>query len=370
MLRNVWRLTAGAVMVGAAAWAAEPLPSGMDVNPTDPKVYYTGRFDLRDAKGPRCQWSQSMVTLRFRGTALQAKIADSKDNFYEVEIDGKDGGVIRTVKGDNVVDLAKDLPAGEHTVRLARRTEAFVGTTQFQGFILNADGELLEPARMARKIEVIGDSISCGYGNEGKNEKEHFSPQTENAYLSYGAITARAVGAEYVCTAWSGRKMWPDNTLPSIYGLTLPMDASSQWDFAKWKPDVVLINLATNDFRNGVAPDEAGWTAAYVAFVQRVRKNYPDAMIYLASGSMMSDWPADKKPLTVLKGYLARIEKELTAQGDKRIRVLHFAPQNRERDGLGGDWHPSLATHRRMADVFIAALQADLGWKPVAAAQP
>ncbi len=71
---------------------------------------------------------------------------------------------------------------------------------------------------------MIGDSISCGYGNEGKSQNEHFSPDTENARDAYGAIAARRLGADYACVAWSGRKMWPDNTVPEIYDRALPQD--------------------------------------------------------------------------------------------------------------------------------------------------
>ena len=56
-------------------------------------------------------------------------------------------------------------------------------------------------------MEVIGDSISCGYGNEAANEHEHFSPTTENAYFSYGAIAARAFNADYTCIAWKWEKV-------------------------------------------------------------------------------------------------------------------------------------------------------------------
>ncbi len=365
-------LVAGLAVMGVRAAepqpaAAQPAPVAvkalpMEIKPLDAKVFYTGRFDLRDAKGPKFQWSHSMVTLRFRGTDLQVKLADSKENFYQVIVDGKDAGVLTTTKGDNVLDLARGLKDDEHQVSLVRRTEAFVGTSQFLGFYLNAGGSLLEPVRPAHKIEVIGDSISCGYGNESKNEKEHYAPKTENAYMTYGALAARTVNAEYVCIAWSGKKMSPDNTLPELYDLTLPQDKSSSWDFSKWTPDVVLINLATNDFGK-VTPDPEKWPADYVAFVQRVRKNYPNAMIYLASGTMMYG-----AKLATLKEYMDRIQKELTSKGDTKIRVIHFGTQNQQRDGLGGDWHPNLKTHGLMAKKFADALQADLGWAPATAA--
>src|SRR5207248_2231555 len=110
----------------------------------------------------------------------------------------------------------------------------------------------------ARRLEVIGDSISCGYGNEGKDQNEHFAAQTENACETYGFLTARRFGAGYACVAWSGKKMWPDNTVGEFYDRALPADPDSTWEFSKWTPDVVVINLATNDFGGAANPDRAG----------------------------------------------------------------------------------------------------------------
>lgn len=49
-----------------------------------------------------------------------------------------------------------------------------------------------------------GDSISAGYGNECRSEREHYTPRTQNAFMSYGAIAGRSVGAEVRIVAWSG----------------------------------------------------------------------------------------------------------------------------------------------------------------------
>jgi len=363
-----WLAAAGGITLGMMAtmpaWAAESLP--VTISPTDANVLYTGRADMRDAKGPRFEWPASMVTLRFRGADLQAKINESSKDYFEVVVDNAAPQVIHPATGDSVIDLARGLPNGVHEVRMLKRTEAFVGMVQFTGFALNQGGELLAPSRLAHKIEVIGDSISCGYGNEGASEKEHFSPDTENAYLSYGAVAARAMDAEYICIAWSGRKMWPDNTIPELYDRALPTDSGSTWDFAQWNPDAVLINLATNDFGPGI-PNADKWTAAYKAFVKRVRGNYPNAIIYLASGSMMSDdYPPKLKALSVLNGYLDRIQSELKADGETNVRTIHFDPQDGSLDGFGSDYHPNVKTDAKMAAKFEAALQADLGWKKAA----
>lgn len=350
------RVFALAAVVLFASWlrAAEPLPVVVQSN--DPKVAYIGRVDLRDTGGPRMQWSASTVSIRFKGTALQMRVKDSGKNRYAVSIDGAEPKMITPDKGESLVDLASGLADAEHEVKVVKATEAFVGVVQFMEFRLNQGAELLEPKRLKRRIEVIGDSISCGYGNEAPNEKEHFSPTRENAYYTYGAMTARALDAEYTCVAWSGKRMDTDKGLPTIYDLALPTDPKSTWDFSQAKADVVLINLATNDFGKQV-PDQEAWTKTYVEFVQRVRKNYPDATIYLASGPMMYG-----EKLKTLKTYLDKIESDLKAAGETKVHQIHFPTQNRDRDGLGADWHPNIKTNQLMSEQWVKAIKTHVGW--------
>jgi lysophospholipase L1-like esterase len=363
MSAQLWALPIafiGFTSIGAAAADDSGLP--VKIGAMDANIRYVGRFDNRDPAGPRCAWSNSAVRLKFSGTALNVKLADTHENQWQVTIDGKPAPLIKSMGPSAVYPVAAGLAEGEHTVELVKRTEAFNGVTQFLGFQVSAGGKLLPVPANRRRIEIIGDSISCGYGNEGKNEQEHYEPSTENGYATYGASAARELGADYLCVAWSGKKMWPDNTIPALYDLTLPDDSKSQWDFSKWTPDVVLINLATNDFGRNKIPDEQGWTKAYETFIARIRKNYPDAEIYVASGSMMGDWD-EQKPLTVLKKYLAKIVADRKAAGDAKVHEIDFAQQDRK-DGLGSDWHPSVKTHEIMAKKLVETLGKDLGWKP------
>lgn len=345
----------------AAPEAAE-LPVAVAAD--DPHLAYVGRWDTSDPSGgPRCAWSASAVTIRFHGTAAGVTLKDAGKNDFQIVVDGKPTQVLHPGNDVSTHPIAGDLPDGDHTVQVFRRTEASQGPTQVRGFRLSAGAKLLDPVKPRRRIEVIGDSISCGYGNEGKSQNEHFKPSTENAWLTYGAIAARHFDAAYACVAWSGRKMWPDNTVPSIYDLVIPTEGKNKCDFAKLpKPDVVVINLATNDFGNG-NPDEAGWTGAYTDFARRLRDLYPDAMIYVATGSMMSDnWPPKQKALTTVKSYLAKVVANRNAAGDKKIAAIDFAPQD-QKNGLGSDWHPSVKTHEIMAETLQAAIAKDLAWK-------
>ena len=356
-------LGAEAISQTQQAPMAPPTPSAeatllpVAVSPSDPHIRYIGRFDTSDAAGPRCAWTASSVELRVQGSALNVRLADGSSNRYEVFVDGRPASVLATQTGTHLYRVFQAPQSGRHTLSLVKRTEAFFGTTQFQVFQLPQGGKLLAlPPRPPRRIEVIGDSISCGYGNEAKNQYEHFSADTENGAMSYGAVAARDLDAEYVCIAWSGRKMWPNNTMPEIYDRTLPLDPKSRWDFSRWTPQAVVINLSTNDF-NGGAPDRQGWTAAYEAFLTRVRSRYPKAILYCATSPMMGG-----KSYDIAKDYLTQIVQDKNTAGDKNVRLLVFETQD-AKNGFGADWHPSLKTDAVMADKMATTLGHDLGWK-------
>jgi hypothetical protein len=344
----------------------EAAPLAYTVSSSDPRLRYEGRFDLRDAAGPRCAWPASAVTLRFQGTGLNVRLRDSNNDEYQVVVDGQPSAVLVTRGGAHLYGVfhatADSLQQGPHTVTLVKRTEAFFGTTQFLGFQVARGGRLLPPPpRPARRLEVIGDSISCGYGNEAKDQHERFTSATENASLSYGAVAARAVGAEYACLAWSGRTMWPKNTMGEIYDKALPLDPGSRWDFARWTPDAVVVNLSTNDFSGGT-PDRKGWIAGYETFLARVRRSYPRAAIYCTTSPMLAGSPA-----AVAETYLTQIVADENAAGDKNVKLLVFETQDGGKNGFGADWHPSVKTDAILAGKLAATLAADLGWTLVAA---
>ncbi len=337
----------------ASAVCAPPIMSA-PVPAADPRIVYVGRFDFRN--GATCQWSASEVRLKVKGTTLIASIVEKGEDRWQVVIDGRAAEVVVPTAGraGYTVNLGAN---AIHDVQLVKRTEAFVGTTTFQNFAVPG-GAILKAAPAKRHLEFVGDSITCGYGNEGAAKEEHFKPETENAYLSYASIAARQLNADVTILAWSGRKMWPDNTVPEIYDLTLPALPEPKWDFHGPVPDAVVINLATNDFGKE-NPDEAKWTGAYAAFIRRVWSHYPRAQIYVAMGSMMSDgWPPEHRALSTLRSYLAHL---VTQVSDARVHQIEFDVQQ-ESDGIGADWHPNLRTHAKMAARLTAAIRRDLHW--------
>lgn len=327
-----------------------------DIAPTDSLIRYVGRFD----DNARAAWSASTVEFTVSGGPVGVKLKDNGKNLWQVVIDGQPAAVLTLEAGEKTYPVAADLPSGSHRIELVKRTEAAVGTTQFIGLQIGDDAKLLPTPARARRIEVIGDSISCGFGNEAPSQKDPFTPGTENAWLAYGAIAARAVNADYVCIAWSGKKLWPDNTIVELYDRVLPYSEKPLWDFIRQVPDVVVVNLGTNDFGKA-NPDEAGWIAAYVGFIQRIRAQYPKAPIYCAVGTMMADWNTERKPRTTILAYLDKVIAQANAAGGPPVRLIDFGIQKQE-NGIGASWHPSAKTHERMGAQLAAALKQDLGW--------
>jgi lysophospholipase L1-like esterase len=220
-------------------------------------------------------------------------------------------------------------------------------------------GTLLSPPPpSAKRLEVVGDSISVGFGVECKTQQEAFSFATENNYQTYEAIAARELGAELVTMAWSGIGMWRDvgggttTQMPERYLRAIGNDAMPAWDFASYVPGAVVVLLGTNDFAKG-DPGQP-YVDAYKKFVSDVRGRYPLARLYLAKSPMLS---GDRG--TALAGYLEQVKAARSTAGDSNVAILDFKPPAADAWGCG---HPNGATHQVMAGVLKQALTADLGW--------
>jgi hypothetical protein len=347
----------GAASVGGTAGAGNPDAEGSG----EPGVRFIGRVDTSDAAGARFAWSGTGVVARFSGSELAVRMNGAQQ--YTVLIDGELQPKLTTTGGTDV--LASGLAAGEHEVEIYRRTEANQGESQFLGFELGAGELLAPPAAPERRIEIIGDSISAGYGNEGANRSCPFSADTENHYLTYGAIAARNVEADLVTVAWSGKGVvcnYGDDPasctdpMPVYYGRTLPNRADSMWDFSRFQPQAVVINLGTNDMSTLSDPSEPEFTSAYVDLLTRVRTAYPDALILCTVGPLLNG--AD---LTTARAYIAAAVQQRVSAGDTEVQTFELAPTNAS-DGYGCDYHPSLRTHEIMAEALTSTLETELGW--------
>jgi lysophospholipase L1-like esterase len=339
--------------------AAAPDDAGPAISDGPPEVRFVGRIDRGDPAGPRFAWSGTGLVARFMSTSIAVDLAGGQE--YTLLLDGELQD--KFVPGNGSTLIKSGLSSGPHVIELYRRTEANQGDAQFRGFTFDASGMLLPPTLAPpRRIEVIGDSITCGYGDEGADQSCKFTPQTENHYMTYAAIAARNVGAELSTIAWSGKGVvcnYGDDAqsctdpFPPYYDRALPSHADSSWDFGMFQPQVVIINLGTNDFSTDQDPSESEFTDAYRDFLLHIRSKNPDALILCTCGPLLSGTELDK-----VRAY---IDSAITATGDDAIASFDIPPQDFA-DGLGCDYHPNLKTHQKMADLVTAELKTRLGW--------
>lgn len=348
--------TTGATSPSPSTTLGDSVSGGGDPSgepPTEPAVHWVGRYDASDPGRVRMGWSASGLVVRFDGTGASV-VLDDQAQYFTRYVDGALQPDLATSPGEQTYVLASGLAPGEHVVELYRRTEGSFGASVFGD--VQIEGELLPPPPVERRIEVVGDSITCGYGNEGE-EPCGFSAETENAQLTYAGVAARTLGAELHMVAWSGKGVvhnYGDDMfepLPEVYDRALATEGAS-WDFS-WHPDVVVINLGTNDFSTDGDPSEDVFVSAYVDFMAHLRDVHPDAYILAISPSLFG------QEATMVDGYLQTIVDARMAAGDDAVG---WANVNVEWIGSGCDGHPNVVTHEAMAERLVAELEARLGW--------
>jgi hypothetical protein len=317
------------------------------------------RFIGRFTNDNRFAWSGSTIALRFTGTAVSVTLDDTGDNFYDAVVDDGDPLVIDAESGMQTYEIATGLPNGPHEVRVSRRTEAFFNPSTFVSFSV-PESDWLPQTVPDRRIEVVGDSISAGYGNEGMTATCPFEPGTENHSLTYEALAAIELGADLHTEAWSGIGVYRNNDgsmtglMPDRFSLVIPTESGTSWDFSRFQPHAVVVNLGTNDYAGG--DPGMGFRTAHENFSAALRDHYPNARIYLAVGPMLGG-----AEYSSALAHLEAVIEARNADGDDAIFVIEFAT-TQSSEGFGCDYHPNTTTHARMAETLVARLRADLGW--------
>lgn len=337
--------------------------------PSDILFQYTGRFQKSDSSCYYFSYPGSQIEFRFKGSfcevLLEPASSDGKSsNYFYVLVDGKDP-YKEELKSTNKSFLIKGLSNAEHTIRLVKLTESFVGKAAFRG--VKTSSALLYSAKKLRLIEFIGNSITCGYGNEGTSATCPFAPETENNYLAYCGVASRALNASYHAIAYSGKGMYRNydgstkESMSLVYDRVFPDDPSEKWDFSKApQPDVVVISLGTNDCAKGV-PDSVIFVNTYVNFLKRIRAYYPQAYIVCMEGPMTSnDYPQGANALRFITGYITASANVFIKRGDKRMCT--YFPAVQKADELGCDYHPNVKKHASMGVELANLIKGKMGW--------
>lgn len=313
--------------------------------------------------------TEATVTMQCDST-----IMGSRDNQARIAIFVNDECVVDEMidKMDETFTVFESETPQECTIRIVKLSEAAMSTVGIKTLEVECMGDIQPTPGKEHLIEFIGDSITCGYGVEDEDKNHHFSTKTENVMKTYAYKTAEALDADYSMVSFSGYgivsgssgdgQKHPEQVL-SLYYEKLGFSygayvgkyaADVAWDFNKRQPDLIVINLGTNDetYTKTDAAKRDEYAAGYVEFLKMVRKNNPDATILCTLGIMGDSlYPSLEKA----------VEQYSTESGDTNVHTMKFDVQS-PADGLAADWHPTEATHTKAADKLATEIKEVMGW--------
>ena len=318
------------------ALAASSLRSEAALVPmTDPHLQIVGRIDRSDPKVVPLHWSGSLVRANFNGTSLALRLSATPNlsgkpdpnwaQYLWVIVDGQDDKAVQI----KVEEAEKDYPVmaglkdGEHSLLIVKKTEAFSGDTLLSQIILDRGKGLSEPPQARRRrIQFIGDSLTCAYGVDCEGRPCEKDSANENAYHSWARVLADRFNADHHIIAQTGiglRLGYTDRLLGEVIdGLRLS-DFGATWDASRWQPDLVILCFFGNDadFGPNAANTVSQYKQSYVELIQQVRKSNPQAVILCTMGS----WATDPK-LPWVGIYNDAVREMNTAFKDSRVFAM------------------------------------------------
>lgn len=329
---------------------------------------YQGRVEKLENNTVVLIGTASSVSFNFIGNecsiSLQSVDSWEHHNYVSLVLDGKCIGKLRIEKG-----AAQSFPIKVtsnkkvHTLEIYKTTEAHSGGILFAGTTAKLTSIT---AKKKKKIEFIGDSITCGAASDPSDipcdKGEYFDHH--NGYYAYGPVLSRQIGVDYLMSSVSGIGMyrnWNDENkdeaiMPEVYqNLYLTKDNSKpKYDFA-FQPNIISIALGTNDFSGGDGKKERlpfnpeKYVSNYISFIKMLYKHNPNAQIVITNSPMVGGERA-----VVFEDCLNKVKAAFESdKTHKQILIFKFKPMTP--NGCGG--HPDVADHKVLANEYAPFLK-------------
>lgn len=325
------------------------------ISPTDKNISYEGRVLVDD----------EAAHLFYPGTSISitVKLGEGENfvacfnktiAYYWIEISGQKPYKVGTEESGFI---RLPVPSNEvRTIRITLASEGIYHNPQFYGFtVVKSGGDLLykhyHPAGANLRFEFIGNSITCGYGTE-VTDRSPFNDSTSNFCHGYAYLTAKAFDAEIMTVARSGigiYRNYGEKDSALYYGCMpdnyekLWLDSDKKWDFSKFTPDLLFINLGTNDTWEMSSFNTEKYEKNFRKLMDMVTAHYPTTTVVLLTGSMMGP-----EALAAVKPILDQLQKDYSTK-KRLVYRFDFTPVM----GDGADWHPSAAQQQKMSEELI-----------------
>ena len=336
--------------------------SGKVFNGNDPAVRYIGRTLVSPDGSVAFDWVGTYFATRFTGGNVSIRVSETGTSYYNVFVDKKLHRVVKVCGTDTLINVVSGIDKRIHSLKIQKRSEGEFGKTTIHQFVLSASGRLMEETEVrTRHIEFIGNSLTCGYGTDGKHRDDPFLVETENCNRTFAAMIARYYDADYTLIAHSGRgaaRNYGDSVRVSKVTMkdrmlnTFDEDFTLRWNFTAYCPDLVVVNLGSNDFSTEPHPYKREFIKAYKQIIAQLREHYGDIPVLCIypvaiQAPVFSYYKTIVAELNDPKVFLLKLDKDL---------------YNRTTD-LGAAWHPGYRGHRKMAMWMIPYISTIMGWE-------
>ena len=262
--------------------------------------------------------------------------AATDDCYFTLYVDGvrSETRFKATKSTTTTLELASFATGGVHNIRLVKQTEAkqalaTLSTVSFKGYFEDA------PAPAKHYVEFVGDSITCGYGNLIANGGSNpHAAVNQDGTQTFAYLTAQNLGVDHSMVSVTGigvAQGYRSFTMSSYFAANSWYRSTSVKFQPTRTPDIVVINLGTNDINKGASQSE--WKSAVSALITQVRTMYGKDVPIVWVYNMMS-------PNTV---YPQLAQEAINALGGEAAGLYMCKVTNNK---AGGNGHPNLEGHK------------------------
>ena len=314
-------------------------------------------------------WTASGIEMNIKATEAWVTVRSDYELFEpwaDVIVDGAISQRLMVNKGEQKICLFRNMEGDKiRNVKLLRDTPAFPTDekTLFQILGVQTDGEFCPLEEPKMRLEVIGDSITSGEGGSGAGGEMTWNSFCFNCVDNYAYMAAKELDAIYHCVSQSGWGVlcsWEGDekqAIPPYYeqvcGLlngerNKELGAFEKWDFQKFQPDVIVVNLGTNDGSGTKDMEKVG--KAVEDFLKKLRDYNPESYILWCYGMLGNG---------IQPTLENAIQNYKTKSGDERVEFVEL-PDTLEGE-FGSRQHPGQKSHEKTAKVLVEKIRAIVG---------
>lgn len=324
--------------------------------------------------------SGSGVEFDFTGKSLKLSVkgddhtqAETDHARLAVYVDNKRILDVMVMEPSCTYSITESTEKKSHTIRIMKLSEAPMSIVALDSLTMDEEATITATPAKERKIEFVGDSITCGYGVDDRDLTHIFKTSTEDVTRAYAYLTSQKLNADYSIVSYSGYGVYSGYTgdenvqntpelVPPFYekvafsrgtvnGEAITM---TDWNFSDYIPDLVVINLGTNDdsYCTDHEDRQKEFVSCYKSFVKTIRKNNPSSHILCVYGMMnnrLDPW------------FHKMMEEYKSETGDNKIDYLLLKTQTEE-DGYVVDYHPTPEFHEQSSETVVSKIRDIMKW--------